>query len=284
MLQVITRGRPKNNNMKNVVILNQLFISLLSCILFCTVAMAKKNKSLIGSGIPLAYKFKKCILILGLLTSSMFVSGQKSEKWQLSFQLQPELTFHKNDYAFRWTEKFTKATFNHGISSSLYYNLTDKLFVEGGLGFISRRLKTKVFIAQSLLPPPYYDSVLILYKIKSVSFRTLQIPLSIGVNLARKKNVDVFVKGTYIYNFLFNTKYEANNYPAFRKEYWQGYSINVGLGTDYQLNKKVTLTNSISYSLVNTVKRDFYLYSQDERFIALTHTFLQLSAGIKIRI
>ncbi len=270
--------------MKKVVILNQLFISSMSYILFSTVAMAKKNKSLIGSRIQVAYKFKKCILILVLLNSSGFVNGQKFKKWQLSFQLQPELTFHKNDFAFRWKEKYTKATFNLGLSSSLHYNLTDRLFVEGGLGFISRRLKTKVFLDQSLLPPPYYDSVLILYVPKSVSFRTLQIPLSIGVNFLRKKNIDFFAKGTYIYNFLFNTKYEVNNYPGFKKEYWQGYSINVGLGTDYQLNKKVTLTNSISYSLVNTVARDFFLYSQDERYIALTHTFLQLSTGIKIRI
>ncbi len=151
-------------------------------------------------------KFKKHILILVFLTSSILAYGQKNNKWQLSFQLQPELTFHKNDYAFRWKEKYTKSTFNLGLSSSLHYNLTNKLFVEGGLGFISRKLKTKVFVDQFLLPPPYYDSVGVAYITKSVSFRTLQIPLSIGVDFFRKKNVHLFAKGTYIYNFLFNTK------------------------------------------------------------------------------
>lgn len=161
--------------------------------------------------------FKNHILILVLLTTSILTYGQKSNKWQLSFQLQPELTFHKNDYAFRWKEKYTKATFNLGLSSSLHYNLTGRLFVEGGLGFISRKLKTTVFVDQFLLPPPYYDTVLILYVPKSTSFRTLQIPLSIGVNFLQKKNIDLFVKGSYIYNFLFNTKYEVNNYPGFKK-------------------------------------------------------------------
>lgn len=117
--------------------------------------------------------FKNYILIFILLTTSILAYGQKNNKWQLSFQLQPELTFHKNDYAFRWKEKYTKSTFNLGLSSSLHYNLTDKLFVEGGLAFISRKLKTTVFVAQDLLPPPYYDSVGIAYLTKSVSFRTL---------------------------------------------------------------------------------------------------------------
>ncbi|MEJ7679956.1 MAG: hypothetical protein WKG06_19275 [Segetibacter sp.] len=119
------------------------------------------------------------------------------------------MTFHKNDYAFRWKEKYTKSTFNLGLSSSLHYNLTNKLFAECGLGFISRKLKTNVFVAQFLLPSPYYDSVGIVYGTKSISFRTLQIPLSIGVNFFRRKNVGLFIKGTYVNNFIFNTKYET---------------------------------------------------------------------------
>ena len=80
------------------------------------------------------------------------------------------------------------------------------------------------------------------------------------------------------------TKYQVNNYPGFKKNYWQGHSINAGIGLDYLLNKKIILTNTLSYSITNTVRKDDYLYSQDEKKIALTHTFLQLSAGIKINI
>ncbi len=38
--------------------------------------------------------------------------GQRENKFSLLLQVHPELTFHKNDYAFRWTEKKTLATFN----------------------------------------------------------------------------------------------------------------------------------------------------------------------------
>jgi hypothetical protein len=232
---------------------------------------------------------KKCIVLnhlinflFILLNSSVCVDGQKINRWQLSLQLQPELTYYKNNYAFRWEKKYTKSTFNVGLASSLHFNLTDGLFVEGGLGFISRKLNTKVFVDQSLLPRPYYDSTGILYITKSVSFRTLQIPFSIGYNIIMKKNAFFFAKGTYIPNFLIDAKYEVNNYPGFKKNYWQGHSINAGVGLDYQLNKKIVLTNTISYSITNTVTKDDYTFSQDDRRIALTHTYLQLSTGIKI--
>ena len=223
-------------------------------------------------------------LIAILLLSSTISFGQKSDRWQLSFQLQPELTFHKNQYSFRWKETFTKQTFNVGFASSIQYNLTDRIFIEGGLAFISRKLTTNAFVRQSLLPPPYYDSTLPLYVTKSIALRTIQLPLAIGVTIAKTAKAKIFLKGTYIPNFLLNTKYEVNNYPAFKKNYWQGYSLNAGIGTDYQLNKKIALTGSLSYSLTNTVTKDLYLFSQDERTIALPHTYLQLNTGIKINL
>ena len=65
---------------------------------------------------------------------------------------------------------------------------------------------------------------------------------------------------------------------------WQGYSINFGLGFDYSLSKKIQLTNSLTYSIANTVAKDELTFSQDERKISLTHNYLQLSAGIKIKL
>lgn len=221
------------------------------------------------------------VILVSLLAVSLATYGQSS-KWQLSFQLQPELTFHKNQYSFRWKGKYTKQTFNVGLASLIYYNLTDRIFIEGGVSFISRKLTTRAFVNQFFLPPPYYDSILPLYITKSISLRTLQIPLGIGVYIIKRNKTQLFIKAGYVSNLLFNAKYEVNNYPGFKKDYWQGYSLLAGLGMDYELNKKLVLTSAISYSFKNTVKRDFYLFSQDERTIALPHKYLQLSTGIKI--
>ncbi len=220
-------------------------------------------------------------LIALLLCSSVISFGQKSDRWQLSFQLQPELTFHKNQYYYKSQEQFTKLTFNIGAASLIQYNLTDRIFIEGGLGFISRKLTTQAFVSQSSLPVPYYDTTLVLHVTRSISLRTLQLPVGIGVTIIKTKNAKLFVKADYVPNFLLNTKYEISNYPAFKKNYWQGYSLNAGIGMDYQLNKKVSLTSALEYSFTNTVTKDPYLFSQDERSIALPHTYLQLSAGIK---
>ena len=219
-----------------------------------------------------------------LLLFSIFTFGQKSDRFSLVLQLQPELTIHKNDYAFRWKEKKTLATFNIGLNASLQYKLTQRLSVDFGLGFISRKLNTKVFVDQSLLPAPYYDSTKILYTTKSVSFRALQIPLGLTYSFIKTKTANIFLRGTYIPNFLLNTKYEVNNYPGFKKNIWQGQSLNLGLGFDYSINEKIKLTNCLSYSFGNTVAKDDYTFSQDERRIALTHTYLQLSAGVKIKL
>jgi len=228
--------------------------------------------------------FMKQILFVFFMALSTIVVGQQNKKWQASFQLQPELTFHKNQYSYRWKEKFTKQTFNLGFSSSIYYNLTDRIFLEGGIAFISRKVNASAFINQALLPPPYYDSTLILYSTKSLSLRTLQFPLTIGVNIFKTTKANVFIKGTYISNYLLNVKYEVNKYPAFKKNYWQGYSLNIGMGGDYNLSSKYLLTGSLSYSLINKVKRDPYLFSQDERPIAVPHNYLQLSMGVKINL
>ena len=210
--------------------------------------------------------------------------GQKQHKFSLILQVQPELTSNKNDYAFRWTDKKTITTFNVGLNASLQYKLTQHLFTDFGLGFISRRLRTKVFVDQSLLPSPYYDSTGILHVTKSVSFRTLEFPLGVGYNFLKTNNMNLFAKGLFVPNFILNTKYETNNYPAFKKDIWQGYSINFGLGVDRTLNKKIIFTTLLDYSVKNTVARDNYTFSQDDRRIALTHKYLQLNLGVKFNL
>lgn len=224
------------------------------------------------------------IITLLLLFLSIASFGQKKDKFSLLLQIQPELTFHKSDYAFRWSEKKNVSTFNIGVNASLQYKLSERFFIDFGVGYISRKLNTKVFLDQSLLPPPYYDSTKPLYTTKSVSFQTLQFPLGIGYNILKTSKINFFVKGIYVPNFIIATKYEVNNYPAFKKHTWQGHSINLGLGFDYSLSKKIQLTNSFTCSIANTVAKDGYTFSQDERKIALTHEYLQLSVGVKIKL
>ena len=53
--------------------------------------------------------------ILVFLTVISF--GQKKDRSSFSLQLQPELTYHKNNYAYRWKDTYTKSTFNIGIEA-----------------------------------------------------------------------------------------------------------------------------------------------------------------------
>lgn len=224
------------------------------------------------------------LIISTLLLVSLSALAQKNDKFSLVLQVQPELSFHKNDYAFRWKEKKTLSSFNIGLNALLQYKSSQKISLEFGAGFISRKLNTMVFVDQSLLPAPYFDSTKILYTTKSVSFRTVQFPLGLTYSLIKTKTATIFLRGTYIPNFLLNTKYEVNNYPGFRKNIWQGHSINLGLGFYYSINEKIEFTNSLLYSFVNTVAKDDYSFSQDERRIALTYSYLQLSTGVKVKL
>ena len=222
------------------------------------------------------------IFILLILTESFIASAQKIEKWQISFQVQPELTFHKNQYSFRWRNTYTKNTFNIGLSSSLQYNLSNIIFVEGGVGYISRKINATVFVHHDLYPPPYTAYNRFLYTTNKISQRIIQLPIGIGAYFLRLKKINTFVKGNIISNFLLNVKYEHP--PGFKKNYWLGYSINPALGIEYEISKKIILSASIAYSVINTVTEDPYLFSQDEDPISVPHSYLQLSAGIKMNL
>jgi hypothetical protein len=218
-------------------------------------------------------------IALALIFVSVQAFGQKN-KLSLVAQLQPELTFPKSDYYNSPPVNNDGSTsVSLGFNASLQYKITSRLFIDGGLGFISRRLKVAVSIDYSKMPPPYFDSGGPALYTRYVAYRTVEIPVGIGYNFFRTKKVDVFAKLGFSANFLLNTKYKHGSmYPAFKKNYWQGHSITVGGGFDYRLSKKIKLTNSLVYSVANTVKPDAYINQQKE----LTHTFLQLSTGIKM--
>ena len=87
-------------------------------------------------------------------------------------------------------------------------------------------------------------------------------------------------------NFLLNTYYGIGGFTqyegSYKKNYWQGCSVNLGLGTDYKLSKKIKLTSKITYSVINTMRADDYLFSQDAYVIPLDHRYLRLSIGLRI--
>jgi opacity protein-like surface antigen len=234
----------------------------------------------------------KLFIILAFSLFPVFASAQKKDKLYIGFQVQPELTFYKSQYPFVSPTTYAKSSFNIGFNLYGQYQLTDRLYTTLGVGFISRKLNTRVGIDESTLPAPYTDSFGTgWYQItKVISYRLLQIPIGFGYNFLKTKKTNVFASIAFIPNFLYNTKYggsiqypspgAGDPYPAFRKNYWQGFSLNPGLGLDYALSGKIKLTGALAYSIVNTVKEEEYGSKQPK----LKHTYLQLSLGAKYKL
>ncbi len=222
-------------------------------------------------------------ILFTLLTLSITTYGQ-SPKWQLSFQLQPEITFHKDSYPW-WKENSNKTTFNLGVASTVQYNINNKFFANSGVGFISRTLQTANFLNQAALPPPKQSFTDELVTTKSVSYRVLSFPVSIGYNFLRKDKFNSFVTAGFAGNYLLNTYYKSNfsKYDgAYKKNYWQGYSLSLGFGADYKISKKISATSTLSYAIVNKVRQDEYILNQNGNGLELTHNFLSLNIGIKL--
>jgi hypothetical protein len=226
------------------------------------------------------------VVLMTLFAFSLTPSfGQEKHGFQLSFQIQPELTLHKNQYAYRWDDKYTKTTFNAGFASELHYNVTDRLFFNTGLGFISRRLNTTVFLDQAKLPPPHYSDTKELNTTKYFSYRTLQIPLNIGYSFIATDKMKAFIVSGISGNYLLNAYYTVGSaqYDAtYKKGYLQGIGISAGFGADIHLTKKMMLTNILSYSLSNPVRSDKFLFSQDDKEIPIPHKYFRISTGIKL--
>ena len=222
----------------------------------------------------------KQIIIFTLLSLSVASYGQ-NQKWQLSIQLQPEMTFHKDSYP-GLNGSADKTTFNIGVGSSLQYNINERFFVSGGVGFISRTLQTATFLNQAALPPPQQSSTMELVTTKSVSYRVLAFPVNVGYYFLNKDKIKSFVSTGFSGNYLLNTLYTNADFSkydgSYKNNYWQGYSVNLGLGADYKVTEYILLTSSISYPIVNKVKEDEFIIDK----VTLTHNSVTLNLGIKI--
>lgn len=226
--------------------------------------------------------FMHLYFLVLLLILSVITYGQTG-KWQLSFLIQPENTFHKGSY--RWnTEDNDKTTFNTGIATLFQYNINKKLFVSSGAAYISRTLHTANFLNQAALPPPRQSFTKELVTTKSVSYRIVSIPALIGYNFFSTNGFKSFITTGISGNYLLNTYYQSNfsNYDgAYKKNYLQGYSVTCGIGSDFKLFKNIQATTSLSYALLHHVKDDEYIQDREGNGLNLKHNYLNLGIGVK---
>ena len=224
----------------------------------------------------------KLFIIFALSAFPFLANAQKKDKLYIGLQVEPELTFYKSGYnPNTYPPNYSKSSFNIGFNLYGQYQITDNLFATLGLGFISRKLNTTVYLDKSRLPAPYTDSTGPAIFPNRVSYRILQIPISFGYYFLKTKKIYCFAGLAFVPNFLLNTKYgDGIPYPAFRKNYWQGFSLNPNVGLDYNLSPKIKLTGAIAFSLINTVRKEEYEYREPE----LKHRYLQLGLGVKLKL
>lgn len=227
----------------------------------------------------------KRILVFMLSLLPEFILGQNVNKLYILAHIKPELTIHLNNYTIDRSEANYDITFNFGAVGSIQKELTDKLFIEGGLGYINRKLETKVFLSQSSLPPPKQSFTLELVTTYSISFRTITFPLLIGYRFTNNDKVNFFISTGITGNYLLSTYYEVNvpKYEgAYDKNCLQGFGIILGSGIDFKIFRETSATARVSYSVINTIKKDPYLMSNGENNISIPYKVLDITLGIKI--
>lgn len=225
--------------------------------------------------------FMKRLLIFALSAFPVLANAQKKDKLYIGLLVQPELTFYKSSQIAVYPPAYSKSSFNLGFNIYGQYQITNHFSASLGLGFISRKLNTEMDVDQQLLPDPYYDMAAYLYISKTLSQRILQIPVGLGYNFIKTKKADVFASLTFIPNYLLNTEYaNKNKYPALKKNSWLGFSLNPTVGLDYSLSRKIKLTSSLAYSVVNTVREEAY----SRKHPKIKHTYLQLGLGAKLKL
>lgn len=213
-------------------------------------------------------------------------AAQQQSSFSLSLQLQPEITWHWEDYAHVWSEKGTTVTFNAGIQACVQYRFAGRFFAEAGLGYISRRMNnTSYFFNQNVIPPPMQSPTQELVTYNSISYRTLELPFTVGVIFLKLKKVDIYAMGGYSANYLLSARYGKGSNSryagVYSKRYWQGESLLAGIGTDIRIKQRLFFSTRVSYSLRNSVKGDPYLFSQSYGGLKMTHHFLQGALGIR---
>ncbi len=226
------------------------------------------------------------VYMLAFLLPSFLSFGQKGDKLFYAVHLYPEKTYYHDNYYSQNSDYNSKSTFNYGIGSAVHYDLTKNLFVETGIDFIRRKFITKVNLEQSELPPPRQSFISVAVQLNSVSLRMLEFPLNIGFRFMPNEKMNLYLITGISSNLLLNSYYNAIYFTGFEgtywKFYWNGYSVNVGGGSDYKISKNCFLIARLAYSAINSVNVDKYLGNEGHPGNTLTHEFLYFTLGVNV--
>jgi hypothetical protein len=227
----------------------------------------------------------KKLLFVFLMLSICTVNAQLNSTISLGVQLQPEITFHNNQLTYNKNETQLKATYNSGLATSLQYKVSKNIFVDFGVGFISRNFKAKLVFDQSKLPAPYTSHSKELNYTKIFAYNLFQFPINIGYSFVNKKSLKVAALVGISPNFLHSAAYKAGGGQydrIYKKGYWQGISYNIGVAADIPLTKKIMFTNAIQYSFKNTLRKDEFLGGFGDESYVLPYNFLRYNVGVKV--
>ncbi len=228
----------------------------------------------------------KYFLLHLLFLSALNSGAQHRNSFAFTIHVQPEITRHHKNYAIQWNEAGATTTFNAGLRAAVQYRIAGRFFAEAGLGYVPRRMNnTLYFFNQNVIPPPRQSPTQELVGYKNITYRTLELPLTVGVIFLKLKKVELYATGGYTTNYLLSARYgQGSNSKyagVYSKRYWQGESLLAGIGTDIRIKEKLFFSTRLSYSLRNSVNADPYLFSQSYDGLRMTHQFVQGAVGVR---
>jgi hypothetical protein len=218
-----------------------------------------------------------------LILTSLIIQGQSIRRWQYVISMNPEVTFYNSRYTYSIDNHATTDR-NIGLSGGLEYGLNKKIYLNTGVGFIMRRLHTRLYLDQSALPPPHQSLTRELVTTKSVTYRTLSLPLHVGYKFLEAGRFASALETGITANYLLSGYYQVNSdkyQGRYKKHKWQGYSVDVGLSNDYRLCEKIKLNTAVLYTITNTVDTDEFISARDQRGYSIGYLALALRVGIK---
>jgi hypothetical protein len=89
----------------------------------------------------------------------------------------------------------------------LQYEATKKIFIQGGVGYIPRKINASVIFDQSAIPPPRQSFTEELVHASQVTYRTIQFPVLLGYNLATTAKCKWYINAGVIGNFVTEAHY-----------------------------------------------------------------------------
>jgi hypothetical protein len=225
----------------------------------------------------------KLVCLSLLILSSLIIQGQSIGRWQYAISMNPEVTFYNSRYTYSLDNHFTTGE-NIGLAGGLEYQLNKRIYLNTGVGFIMRKLHTRLHMDQSALPPPHQSFTQELVTTKSITYRTLNLPLHIGCKFLEDGRFAASLETGVSANYLISGYYEVSSAKyqgGYKKRKWQGSSIDIGLSNDYQLSEKIKLNTAVLYTITNTVATDEFISARDQRGYSIGYLALALRIGIK---